>query len=200
MVDHCRHDSDGGADGFQFAASPESFINRAAGLGEGTQIQAGGGKIRPPAVFSFTSGAVYYASASAAFLLHAMLAKLPYKAWLLYGAGAGLIVSLGVSGSRSAVLAVLVVVASLGVILLVRPNLVNRFGRHLLLGAVVFWAVSYLPIFREGVGILSDRFTESAGRGFGGRRPRRTDGRWIHRGVARPQPSSVRRLRAWRGY
>jgi hypothetical protein len=25
----------------------------------------------------------------------------------------------------------------------------------------VFWAVSYLPIFREGVGILSDRFTES---------------------------------------
>jgi hypothetical protein len=146
---------------FQFAASPESFINRAAGLGEGTQIPAGGGKIRPPAVFSFTSGAVYYASASAAFLLHAMLAKLPYKAWLLYGAGAGLIVSLGVSGSRSAVLAVLVVVASLGVILLVRPNLVNRFGRHLLLGAVVFWAVSYLPIFREGVGILSDRFTES---------------------------------------
>ena len=147
---------------FQFAASPESFINRAAGLGEGTQIPAGGGKIRPPAVFSFTSGAVYYASASAAFLLHAMLAKLPYKAWLLYGSGAGLIVSLGVSGSRSAVLAVLVVVASLGVILLVRPNLVNRFGRHLLLGAVVFWSVSYLPIFREGVGILSDRFTESA--------------------------------------
>ena len=147
---------------FQFAASPESFINRAAGLGEGTQILAGGGRIRPPAVFSFTSGAVYYASAAAAFLLHAMLAKLPYKAWLLYGAGAGLIVSLGVSGSRSAVLAVLVVVASLGVILLVRPALVNKFGRHLLVAAFVLWAVSYLPVFREGVGILSDRFTESA--------------------------------------
>jgi hypothetical protein len=147
---------------FQFVASPESFINRAAGLGEGTQIQAGGGRIRPPAVFSFTSGAVYYASASAAFLLHAMLARVPYKAWLLYGAGAGLIVSLAVSGSRSAVLAVLVVVASLGVILLVRPALVNKFGRHLLVAAVVFWAVSYLPVFREGVGILSDRFTESA--------------------------------------
>src|SRR5205823_9354474 len=52
----------------QFNASPESFINRAAGLGEGTQIQAGGGKIRPPGVFSFTSGAVYYSSAVAAFL------------------------------------------------------------------------------------------------------------------------------------
>ena len=146
----------------QFAASPEAFINRAAGLGEGTQIAAGGGKIRPPAVFSFVSGAVYYSSAAAAFLLHSVLAKLPFRTWLLYASGTGLIVSLGVSGSRSAVLAVLVVVASLGVILLVRPSLVDKFGRHLLLAAVVLWSVSYLPIFQEGIEVLSNRFTESA--------------------------------------
>ncbi|HEY3662125.1 MAG TPA: hypothetical protein VGL24_03135 [Chthoniobacterales bacterium] len=146
----------------QFAASPDAFINRAAGLGEGTQIAAGGGKIRPPAVFSFVSGAVYYSSAAAAFLLHAVLAKLPFRSWLLYAAGTGLIVSLGVSGSRSAVLAVLVVVASLGVILVVRPSLVDKFGRHLLLAAVVLWSVSYLPIFQQGIEVLSNRFTESA--------------------------------------
>jgi hypothetical protein len=147
---------------FQFAGSPEAYINRAAGLGEATQLTAGGGKIRPAGVFSFVSGSVYYASAAAAFLLHAVLAKLPYRTWLLYASGAGLIVSLGVSGSRSAVLAVVVVVASLGVILLVRPSLVDKFGRHLFFGVLVLVAVSYLPIFREGVGILSDRFTESA--------------------------------------
>ena len=145
----------------QFAASPEAFINRVAG-GEGTQLAAGGGKIRPPGVFSFISGSVYYASAAAAFLLHAVLAKLPYRTWLLYASGAGLILALSVSGSRSAVLAVAVVVGALGVILLVRPSLVDKFGRHLLLAVVVLVAVSYLPIFREGVGILSDRFTESA--------------------------------------
>jgi hypothetical protein len=147
---------------FQFAASPEAYINRAAGVGEATQMTAGSGKIRPPGVFSFVSGSVYYASAAAGFLLHAVLAKLPCRTWLLYGSGAGLIVSLGVSGSRSAVLAVVVVVAALGVILLVRPSLVDKFGRHLLLGVLVLVAISYLPIFREGVGILSDRFTESA--------------------------------------
>lgn len=146
----------------QFGASPDAFINRAAGLGDGTQIAAGGGKIRPPAVFSFVSGAVYYSSATAAFLLHTVLARLPYRPWLLYASGTGLIVSLGVSGSRSAVLAVLVVVASLGVILLVRPTLVNKIGRHLLLAAVVLWSVSYLPIFQEGIEVLSNRFTESA--------------------------------------
>jgi hypothetical protein len=90
------------------------------------------------------------------------LAKLPYRTWLLYASGAGLLVSLAVSGSRSAVLAVAVVVTALGIILLVRPALVDKFGRHLLLAVLVLVAISYLPIFREGVGILSDRFTESA--------------------------------------
>ena len=146
----------------QFNASPESYINRAAGLGEGLQIQAGGGKIRPPGVFSFISGAVYYLSAVAAFLLHAVLAKLSYKTWLLSLAGAGLIVGIGVSGSRSAVLAVGLVVASLALILVIRPSAVNKFGRHLLLALVVLWLISYVPVFREGTGILSDRFTESA--------------------------------------
>lgn len=146
----------------QFNAAPDSFINRAAGTGEGVQISAGGGKIRPPGFFSFVSGTVYYVSATAAFLLHAMLTKLPYRQWMLYSSAAALILALAVSGSRSVVLAVVVVIASLAVVLFVRPSLVGRFGRHLLLAVLLLWAISYLPIFREGVGVLSDRFTESA--------------------------------------
>lgn len=146
----------------QFVASPESIVNRTAGAGEGLQIQAGGGKIRPAGVFSFVSGTIYYLSAVTAFLLHAALAKLPYRTWLLAASGAGLIVSLAVSGSRSTVLAVVLVVASVGAILVLRPNLVNKFGRHLLLAVLLIWTISYLPIFQQGLGILSDRFVESA--------------------------------------
>jgi hypothetical protein len=149
----------------QFVASPESLVNRTAGAGEGLQIQAGGGKIRPPGVFSFVSGTIYYLSAVTAFLLHAVLAKLPYRTWLLAASGAGLIVSLGVSGSRSTVLAVVLVVASVGAILVLRPNLVNKFGRHLLLAVLLIWTISYLPIFQQGLGILSSRFTDSAEQG-----------------------------------
>ncbi len=146
----------------QFASSPDAFINTVAGGGEGMQIQAGGGKIRPPGIFSFVSGTVYYLSAVAAFLLHAVLEKLPYRTWLLYGSGAGLLLGIAVSGSRSTVLAVLLVVASLAAILALRPSLVNKFGRHLLLAVAVLWALSYVPIVQEGLGILSDRFVESA--------------------------------------
>jgi hypothetical protein len=94
--------------------------------------------------------------------LHAVLAKLPYKAWLLYASAAGLILGLGVSGSRSTVLAVMLVVLSIAAILVLRPRLVGKFGRHLLLAVTVIWAVSYLPIFQEGLRILSDRFIEAA--------------------------------------
>ena len=146
----------------QFKASPDSFINRAAGLGEGQQIQTTGGKIRPPGTFSFITGTIYYLSTVTAFLLHAALSKLEYKNWILFASGLSLIVGIGVSGSRGAVLAVALVVASLSVILLIRPDAMTKFGRNLLLAAIVAWAVSYVPVFREGVGLLSERFTESA--------------------------------------
>ena len=147
---------------WQFAAPPDSFVNRVAGVGESLQIQVGGGKIRPPGVFSFVSGTVYYLSAATAFLLHAAMARLPYKTWLLAASGASLLVGLAVSGSRSTVLAVALVVLSVAVILVIRPSLVNKFWRNLLVAIVVIWAISYIPIFREGLEILSNRFVEAA--------------------------------------
>lgn len=144
----------------QFRASPDAFINRAAGLGEGQQIQTSGGKIRPPGLFSFISGAISYLTASAAFLLHAVLARLKYPIWFLVASGFSLVIALAVSGSRAAVLAVGLVVATLSVILVLRPDALNKFGRTLLLVLVIAWAISHVPIFREGVDVLTQRFNE----------------------------------------
>jgi hypothetical protein len=146
----------------QFKSSPDSFINRAAGLGEGQQIQTTGGKIRPPGTFSFISGAIFYLSVATSFILDTLLSKRPYKTWLLAAAGLSLIVGVGVSGSRGAVLSVGLVIASLGLVLLVRPNAMTKVGRNLFLAIILLWAVSHLPIFREGIGVISDRFTDTA--------------------------------------
>ena len=146
----------------QFRASPDSFINRTAGVGEGLQIAAGGGKIRPPGIFSFVLGAIFYLTAAAAFLIHAVISKLNYKTWLVIASGFFLVVAVGCSGSRAAVLSVGLVLFALGLILVIRPSAVNKFGRNLLLVAVVVWLISYIPIFREGVSVLSNRFTETA--------------------------------------
>lgn len=146
----------------QFEASPDSFINRTAGLGEAEQLTAGGGKIRPPGPFSFISGTVYYITLSAAFLIYGALTKRVYKNWLLIAAGVALGLGIGVSGSRGCVASVLIVVAAVVVIFLVRPRTVNQFGRTLLVVVIAALIISRLPIFKEGVHVLSDRFTDSA--------------------------------------
>jgi hypothetical protein len=146
----------------QFNASPEAFINRTAGLGETQQITTAGGKIRPPGTFSFVSGVIFYAAMAAAYLLYGALTRGVYRNWLLFGAGFALAVTIGVSGSRSVLLAVLVVVASLVLVIFVRPSAVNQFGRNLLIVVTVGLIVIRLPIFNEGVKVLSDRFTSTA--------------------------------------
>lgn len=146
----------------QFNSSPEAFINRTAGLGGTEQITAGSGKIRPPGTFSFVSGVIFYAAMSAAYLLYGALTRGVYRNWLLFAGGFALVVTIGVSGSRSVLLAVLVVLAALIPVLVVRPGAVNQFGRNLLIVVVVMLIAVRLPIFKEGVQVLSDRFTAVA--------------------------------------
>lgn len=143
----------------QFNSAPDAWVNRTAGLGDTQQITAGGGKIRPPGTFSFVSGIVFYAALSASYLLYASLSRGLYRNWLLYGAGLALVVTIGVSGSRSVLLAVLVVLSSLFALLVFRPSAVNQFARNLLIVVVVLLVASRLPVFNEGMQVLSDRFT-----------------------------------------
>jgi hypothetical protein len=146
----------------QFNSAPDSFVNRAAGLGETQQITAGNGKIRPAGTFSFVSGIVFYAALSAAYLLYAALSRGLYRNWVLYSAGLALVVTIGVSGSRSVLLAVLVVLSTLLALLFFRPSAMNQFARNLLIVVVVLLVASRLPFVNEGVELLSDRFTTVA--------------------------------------
>ena len=147
---------------FQFNSSPDAWINRTAGLGGTEQITTAGGKIRPPGTFSFVSGVIFYAAMCAAYLLYGAMSRGAYRNWLLFGAGFALVVTIGVSGSRSVLLAVLVVIASLLLVIVLQPRAVNQFGRNLLIVVTVLLIASRLPIFNEGVKVLSDRFTSTA--------------------------------------
>src|SRR5438552_7800498 len=115
----------------QFHSASDSFINRTVGLGEGEQITAGGGKIRPPGPFSFISGPIHYVTGAAAFVLYGALRRATYRNWLLLGAGCGVLLAIVVSGSRSLVMSVLLVVLSLTIVLLLRPDAETRIGNSL---------------------------------------------------------------------
>ncbi len=121
----------------QFKASPDSYINKTVGMSEAQQLSTAGGKIRPPATFSFISGPVFYLSATAAFFIYGALSKGAYKGWLLLGSSAALLVAIIVSGSRSCVLAVGLVALAILVIVIVRRSAVNKIGGTLLVLAIV---------------------------------------------------------------
>ena len=146
----------------QFQAPIEAFINKTVGMGENLQIQAGGGKVRPPGPFSFISGPIFYVSAATAFLIHGALSRGAYKSWLLVASGFATVIAAAVSGSRGCVASALVVVFFIVVVMFVRPSAVNRFGWIVLTVAIVALIISRLPVFKEGADILSERFTTSA--------------------------------------
>lgn len=145
----------------QFRASPDAFVNRTAG-GEGEMMTATLGKVRTAGPFSFVIGVVAYYSLATGYLLWGLLRKQTYKNWLLAAAGMCLVIGVVVSGSRSVVAACVVVVASLFVVIVLRPDMVNRFGRALVGVIVLGLIVIQTPVFKQGLNVLTTRFTEVA--------------------------------------
>lgn len=145
----------------QFQAAPDALVNRTAG-GEGEMMMSALGKVRTAGPFSFVTGVVSYFALATGYLVWGLLKQGAYKNWLLGGAGIALVIGIAVSGSRSVVGACAVVVASLLVVIFLRPDVVNRFGRVLLAIIILGFIVSRTPIFKEGLSVLSTRFTEVA--------------------------------------
>lgn len=145
----------------QFRAAPDAFVNRTAG-GEGESMLAALGKVRTSGTFSFVIGVVSYFSIATAFLIWAALKRTVYPTWLLLSSATALLIGIAVSGSRSAVGACAVVAASLGLVLILKPSAVNRFGQALVVIVLLGWGISKTPLFKEGVDVLSTRFTDVA--------------------------------------
>jgi hypothetical protein len=143
----------------QFSAPPDAFVNRTAG-GGGEIMMSALGKVRTSGTFTFVIGVVAYYALAAAYLIWAALRRDVYNTRLLIAAGVALVIGVSVSGSRSVVAACGLVIASLLIVLFVRPNMLNRFGQALVVALVLGLITSRTPIFREGINVLSTRFSE----------------------------------------
>jgi hypothetical protein len=145
----------------QFRGGPDAFVTRTAG-GEGEMLMSSMGKVRTAGPFSFVIGVVAYFSLAVGYLVWGVLNRGVYKYWLLALAGGALVIGISVSGSRSVVGACAVVVASLLLVVFLRPDVMNRFGHVLVAVVVLGFVVSRTPVFREGALVLSTRFAEVA--------------------------------------
>jgi hypothetical protein len=142
----------------QFQAAPDALLNRTAS-GEGEMMTSALGKVRTAGPFSFVVGVVAYFALATGFLVWAALKRGVYRNWLLFAAGGALLIGIAVSGSRSVVGACAVVIASLLIVLFLRPTAINRLGTALLVTVVLGFIVTLTPVFKEGLNVLTTRFS-----------------------------------------
>lgn len=147
----------------QFRSGPDARINAVAGGELGGQLYASGGRIRPAGTFSFVTGMVSFSSYVAAFVLGEFLRGKAFKNIFTILATVSLMLSLGVSGSRSAVMSTSVVLFTALVVCLLKGKLFSTALKPLALVYVAFLTLSFLPIFKEGLVVQQERFEGNGG-------------------------------------
>lgn len=148
----------------QFKGGPESHWNVGAGGEVGAQLYADEGKVRASGTFSFSTGFATYLALCAAFLVNDLLVGRIYPRWLMLASVPALVLSLVVSGSRTAVIAVGVVCGMVIVMAVQRPKEFGQALRPVLATLVTIAILSLLtPLFDEGIKVHKRRFEGGGG-------------------------------------
>ena len=148
----------------QFLSPPSSFLNR--GIVEGVgQIDAALGRIRPAGTFSFNTGAGSFNLLAAAFLLYSFIDRRWLSPWIRWTAAVALVAVMPVSGSRTFVLslALLLLFALIGGTSNARLLRVTLLA--LAFGSAIFVALLFTPFFQEGLETFSTRWIQATSAG-----------------------------------
>ncbi len=148
---------------WQFASPQGAWINAAAGGELGGQLISVGNRIRPAGLFSFVTGMVSFLSVVAAFLLGAYLDRNKISNWLRALTIPCLLFSLVLSGSRSALVGVTIIVIAVLLICVRQFSRVRSILTPAILGYLIFVALCYLPLFREGLEVHEERLRAGGG-------------------------------------
>jgi hypothetical protein len=148
---------------WQFLSPRGAWINAAAGGDLDSQLISTGERIRPAGIFSFVSGMVSYLSAVAAFLIGAYLDRRKVPTWLHALTIPGMILSLVLSGSRSALAGVTIIFVAVLLVCARQFWRVRRIVNPAVFGYLVFVVLCYLPLFREGLDVHEERIKAGGG-------------------------------------
>ena len=147
----------------QFRAGPAHWLNATTGgaiSDQSTQLYAAQGRVRPSGTFSFVTGMVSFLALGSAFVFDGFLEGGGMKR--LWPVTAALVLALGISGSRSAILCVGIVAAAAALMCAGNPARLPRIALPVAAGLLAFALLHTLADFRAGLDVNKGRF-ESAG-------------------------------------
>jgi hypothetical protein len=148
---------------WQFKSPAGARVNAATGGELGGQLLAAGSHVRPAGTFSFVTGMVCFLSLAAAFLLGGFVDKINIPRWLRTVSIPCLMLSLAISGSRAAVVAVTIIVAVVFIVCLRKPSELRRFLVPAVLAYVAFLAMTHSSLGQQGLEVHQERFQQKGG-------------------------------------
>jgi hypothetical protein len=142
----------------QFRAHPNDWVNFGPGASPGSQMQSVLGKIRPPGIFTFVTGAAMYITLTTAVVLFGFLQRTIYHRVFLCVCALSLVICTMVSTSRLVLGGVSVVFIMIGVIGLYDRTVVRGALSMLVPLGIVFMIATTLDVFHEGKHVFEARF------------------------------------------
>jgi hypothetical protein len=147
----------------QFRASPDAWLNNGAGGGTNGQLESAYGRIRPPGTFSFTAGLVCYLSMVAAFAMHCQMHKKAANLKLAAVALPAVAIMVGVSGSRSVLGSVILILLAIAFVCLKKPAFFGRGIKTVVVLGAGYFLLSSWSEFQQGLEVHQSRIEGGGG-------------------------------------
>ena len=149
----------------QFRAGPDHWLNATTGGGsageQSKQLFAAAGRVRPSGTFSFVTGMVSLLTLGGAYVIESFVEqRTRARVWIAMGA---MVLALGISGSRSAILGVGIVAIAAALTCLENKRRLQRVAVPLAAAVVAYAGLHVLSDFRAGLDVNRSRFDQAGG-------------------------------------
>jgi hypothetical protein len=146
----------------QYNATPSSILNAGASLGA-RQLDYAGGHVRASATFSYVTGPASYIPLAAAFIFYGIVDDKFAKKWLLYAASFALLLAIPVTGSRTLVVLLLGVLASVALAAMFGVSQLASALKAIVAMSIVAVLVSQLPVVSDATSTFQERLLNASG-------------------------------------
>lgn len=147
----------------QFRAGGESFLNVGAGGSIGGQMEVSFGRIRPAGTFSFNTGIVDFVGLVAAYVISTQMTKDSPNRKLAVAALPALLIIVAVSGSRTTLGVMALIVLGVAFICIRKPIFFGKGMKGVVVLIVAYCALSLSSEFRAGLSVHEDRLETGGG-------------------------------------
>ena len=145
----------------QYLAPADSFLNRGAYTGA-KQIGYIGEGVRASGTFSLAIGLVQFATLAGIFIFYGMVRENLAKKWLIWASTFALIVTVPTTGQRTLVVQLAAVLVCIAISAMMGISQFTKVIRVVIPVVILFGLASFLPVFKDAMQSMGDRFTMGA--------------------------------------